>query len=44
VPDIVRGWERLEAYIEQMIAIRRTSHAGTETTRNQLAAAAQVLS
>ncbi len=75
-PAIVRGWQKLEAYIEQMIAIRRTSpgddliseliraeddgdrlthdemvslaaillHAGTDTTRNQLAAAVQVLS
>ena len=74
-PAIVRGWERLEAYIDQMIVIRRTSpgddliseliraeddcdrlthdemvslaaillHAGTDTTRNQLAAAVQVL-
>ena len=75
-PAIVGGWEKLEAYIDEMIAIRRTSpgddliselilaaedgdrlthgelvslvtillHAGTDTTRNQLAAAVQVLS
>ena len=71
----MRAWERLEDYIEQMIAVRRASpgddliseiirtaddgdrlthdemvsvvaillHAGTDTTRNQLAAAVQVL-
>jgi cytochrome P450 len=74
-PAIVRGWERLEAYIEEMVAVRRASpgddliseliraedggeqlthvelvslvaillQGGTDTTRNQLAAAVQVL-
>jgi cytochrome P450 len=74
-PAIVRAWEHLEAYIEDMIAMRRRSlsddliselicaendgdrlthdelvnltaillNAGTDTTRNQLAAAVQVL-